>query len=141
MKRKRKKLQSSLSLILIVLMFSLTGCAQGIPPSSTSVEKAENKVPEKVLLAVNQYTEDGLESRTSYEYNEKGLIIRETNSFTYDEKTSVEVYDLSYDSEDRLIKKTRSSGDSGWSSEDLERKDDSSGNMVKESSYKLSWIY
>ena len=136
MMRKNSRRMPYLVWMLVGMMLILTGCNHDISIVTSSDEFMLPHKPEKVLLSVNQYTEDGYETKTTYDYNEKGQIIRETNSFTYDEETSVEVYDLSYDSAGRLVKKTRSSGDSGWSNEELQRKYDVSGNMVSESSYK-----
>lgn len=122
------------AVFLAGLLAGTTGCTSDV--DIPSFDESSRGVNHQVLLAVNHYTDNSIESEITYEYNEKGQIIRESNRFLSDGESLEEVYDLSYDDEGRLIKKVRSSGDSGYSSDDLERKYDESGNMIFESSFK-----
>lgn len=99
------------------------------------------KAESKALSSVNIHRDGGEDTEITYTYNDKGQIIQERNSIIDDVSTKVEVYDLTYDDEGRLIKKTRSSGDSGYTSDDLERKYDTRGNMTFEASYKYDDLW
>ena len=73
MKRRRLRKKAGLAVLFAGLMCTSTGCTQDADIIVSSVNDTE--LNNKVLLAVNWYTEDGYEHQTTYNYNEKGNLI------------------------------------------------------------------
>lgn len=102
--------------------------------SSGIIPDGSKKEPEKVLLAVNEYDENGMiGSAVKLEYNEKGLLVRSVHEY-YDKGTFSWEFDylFSYDEAGRLLRRNMYFEEYGYGYDDLVRTYNDKGQLRSE---------